>query len=83
MPHVIALRIPQRRSNALTGQAQAIGQVIILAAPTYEAFVEAVDVREVIPRDSYIVTRQLWLRCVARQVIVKVFNPLLKKPLTL
>lgn len=70
MPHVIGIRVSQRRSDPTPGFPQSKGDVIVLATPANKTLVEAVDRFEVATRNADVATRELWFRVVADQLVI-------------
>src|SRR3954454_16746879 len=78
-----AVRISQRGNDSTPGPAKSKRNVIVLAAPTDEAFIETVDRFEVNSRDANVVAGKLRLLGVAQPKVVLILEPLLKKSLPL
>ena len=65
-----AVRVTQCRRDPSAGFSKAECQVIVLAAPADEAFIESIDRFEIFARDTDVVARELWLLRVTRPTVI-------------
>src|SRR5262245_8929486 len=75
MPHVIEPRVANDGHDSHAGGAKTLGEVIVFAAPTDEAFIETVHALEVAPPDAEVAASELGLRVVTDRLIKVVLDP--------
>ena len=78
VPHVVAVCVIQCRGDSHARPVQAIGEVVILAAPPHKTFIKAIDSFEVLATNPDVVSREFRFRRVIDQLIVFVLDPFLK-----
>ena len=80
MPHVVAMCVREGRCDSPSHLSQPIREVIIFAAPTHEAFVEAIHGLKILAGDADVPSGKFWAELVANQLVPALLEPLLQQP---